>query len=398
VAEALREHGARVQVLVSAKKVDQRIARTLSDVDVLTLPAISSSWTRFPAFVRAGVRSVFAVRAAFRHGRPGAVLAMGGFAAVPVALAARSLRIPLFLHEANAVPGRANRWLMPLARGAFVYFPEAGVRLRPWPVLRVGMPVRPTFQPGEPAASQMALGLQPGKAVLLVMGGSQGASALNRLVAQSLDLFAVREPELQFLHLTGEADADWVRRAYQQHQRRAVVRPFLSEMDLGFSAATVAVTRAGASSLAEQAAMRLPSILVPYPCAADDHQLYNARAFVETGAARLLCEAEATPSGLVAEAGLLLRDAAVRTGMQTALAAWHQPDAAECIARHLLESLSPPACCDQVKLSSPALPGFTDARPVRQEDVDCPNRFQARLVFGTLAAGEPASPAHGHPD
>jgi UDP-N-acetylglucosamine--N-acetylmuramyl-(pentapeptide) pyrophosphoryl-undecaprenol N-acetylglucosamine transferase len=202
------------------------------------------------------------------------------------------------------------------------------------------MPVRTMFQPLDPAPCRTALGLDPDKPVLLVMGGSQGASPLNRVVLQTLSAFAAHEPSLQFLHLTGPAEVERVRQAYEHHRRRAVVHPFLTEMDLAFGAATVAVTRAGASSLAEQAAMRVPSVLIPYPQAADDHQDHNARAFVETGAARMLRQAEATPEALLREVRGLLHDAAARCALQAALGSWHQPDAAERIAQRLLNPLA----------------------------------------------------------
>jgi UDP-N-acetylglucosamine--N-acetylmuramyl-(pentapeptide) pyrophosphoryl-undecaprenol N-acetylglucosamine transferase len=114
------------------------------------------------------------------------------------------------------------------------------------------------------------------------------------------------------------------------------VRPFLTEMDLALGAATLAVSRAGASSLAEFAAMRLPPLLIPYPTAADNHQFYNAAAFADTGAARMIEQSRLTPESLAQQVVELFQDAEERERMQQALAQWYLPDAASRIARHIL--------------------------------------------------------------
>ena len=138
------------------------------------------------------------------------------------------------------------------------------------------------------------------------MGGSQGASGINEMILSALPPLGNGRRDWQWLHLTGPGDVQKVEQAYAARGFKAVVKPFLAEMDMALGAATVAVSRAGASSLAEIAAMRLPSLLVPFPAAADNHQFYNARAFEATGAARLLEQKNATPE----KVGRL----AVRTG------------------------------------------------------------------------------------
>jgi UDP-N-acetylglucosamine--N-acetylmuramyl-(pentapeptide) pyrophosphoryl-undecaprenol N-acetylglucosamine transferase len=178
----------------------------------------------------------------------------------------------------------------------------------------------------------MALNLHPERPVLLVMGGSQGASGINELVTAASGALASAVPGLQFLHLAGEAGCDGVRQVYDRARLRAVVRPFLSEMELAMAAATVAVSRAGAASLAELAAMRLPAVLVPYPAAADNHQYWNARALVDVGAARLLEQRASSPEDVAREVTALLVDAPVRERMRVALAAAQTPHAAERVA------------------------------------------------------------------
>jgi UDP-N-acetylglucosamine--N-acetylmuramyl-(pentapeptide) pyrophosphoryl-undecaprenol N-acetylglucosamine transferase len=143
-------------------------------------------------------------------------------------------------------------------------------------------------------------------------------------------------PDLQWFHLTGPIDVNKVLKAYAALKLKALVHPFFAEMELALGAATAAVSRAGASSLAELAAMRVPAVLVPYPPATDNHQFHNARAFEATGAARLLEQKTATPEMLVQLVLDLLEKPAVREKMQSALARWHTPRAAEQIAEAML--------------------------------------------------------------
>jgi UDP-N-acetylglucosamine--N-acetylmuramyl-(pentapeptide) pyrophosphoryl-undecaprenol N-acetylglucosamine transferase len=288
---------------------------------------------------------------------------MGGFTSAPPIFAARQLGAKTFLHESNTIPGRANRWLSRFVDQCFVGFPEAAARLRSHHVTTTGTPVRPQFQPRDAAACRTALGLDPDLPTVLVMGGSQGASGINDLMIRSLvnlqdarragrlesaagvsPASRARQQDaggtLQFFHLAGPSDAGKVRQAYAEKNLRAVVHPFFSEMELALGAATVAVSRSGASSLAELAAMRVPSLLVPFPAATDNHQFFNAKAFEETGAARLLEQKTATPDAVAQLILELAGNAVVREQMQTTLAKWHAPDAAENIAETMLQMIA----------------------------------------------------------
>jgi UDP-N-acetylglucosamine--N-acetylmuramyl-(pentapeptide) pyrophosphoryl-undecaprenol N-acetylglucosamine transferase len=188
--------------------------------------------------------------------------------------------------------------------------------------------------------------------MVLVMGGSQGASGINDLVIRSLEKLKFQNRAgaalgaerfanaLQFFHLAGPADVDKVRQAYAQRNLRAIVHPFFGEMELALGAATVAISRSGASSLAELAAMRVPSVLVPFPAAMDNHQFFNAKAFNDAGAARLLEQKTATPEAVAQVISELVDHAASREQMQTALAKWHAPQAAEQIAETMLKLIA----------------------------------------------------------
>jgi UDP-N-acetylglucosamine--N-acetylmuramyl-(pentapeptide) pyrophosphoryl-undecaprenol N-acetylglucosamine transferase len=200
-----------------------------------------------------------------------------------------------------------------------------------------GTPVRSQFRPHDVSESRIAFGLEPNRPTILVVGGSQGASGLNDMVLSVLPFFQEREPSaLQWLHLTGVNDFEKVKAAYTALGLKAVVKPFLTEMDLALGAATVAVSRSGASSLAEIAAMRLPSLLVPYPTAADNHQFFNALAFEKTGAAKLIEQKNFMPEKVAALLRELVEDSAAREKIQTALIQWHTPNAAEQIAENIL--------------------------------------------------------------
>jgi UDP-N-acetylglucosamine--N-acetylmuramyl-(pentapeptide) pyrophosphoryl-undecaprenol N-acetylglucosamine transferase len=340
VAEQLLASGCTVSVLISPKEVDQQAVKSARGVEIVTLPAVALQRGSRLAFVRGFFQSWSAARKIFRARRPDAVLAMGGFTAVAPVLAARSLHVKTFLHESNTIPGRANRWLARFVDQAFVGFPQAQGRLAARAVTVTGTPVRAEFQVRDAATSRAALGLDPGRPVLLVMGGSQGASGVNDLILNSLPMLARHSLQWQWLHLAGPHDVVKVNQAYAKHDLKAVVRPFLAEMELALSAATACVSRAGASSLAELAALRLPAVLVPFPTAADNHQWHNARAFAETGAAQLLEQREATPEQVSRLLRELVEDAAERGVMKAALANWHAPKAAEQIAEIILRNVA----------------------------------------------------------
>ncbi|MCX8157423.1 MAG: undecaprenyldiphospho-muramoylpentapeptide beta-N-acetylglucosaminyltransferase [Verrucomicrobiae bacterium] len=336
VAEELQARGCGVWLLISPKEVDQQAVQGVRGMEIKVLPAVGLSGHRYLAFLHGFWRSYQQSRAWFQARPPQAVLAMGGFTSAPPVHAGRRLGAVTFLHESNTIPGRANRWLARFVQQAFVGFPSTVTRLKHPRVVHTGTPVRPQFQPMEPAAARRALGLRPEVPTLLVMGGSQGARPINELVLRDLDALQKALPGWQFVHLTGQRDEERVRQAYAARQLPALVRAFFSEMELALGAATLAISRAGASSLAEFAAMRVPAILIPYPAAADNHQYHNARALAEAGAAVLLEQSAATPARFLGEITRLANDESARRQMAEAVARWHHPDAATRIAEQMV--------------------------------------------------------------
>ncbi len=349
VAEELQRRDCDVLLLISPKEVDQQAVRAVRDLQVATLPAVALQGNPL-AFVRASLASYQAAKKSFAPRPPRAVLAMGGFTSAPPVLAGKKFSANTFLHDSNTIPGRANRWLAHVVDEAFVGFPQAASWLWIQRHAVTGTPVREQFAPADAASCRMALGLDPKRPTLVITGGSQGATGLNDLVLGALPELTACHPDLQFLHLTGANDVEKARAAYEQLKAhnpklkaRSLVQPFLTEMELALGAATLVVSRAGASSLAEIAAMRVPSVLVPLPTSADAHQLHNARAFADTGAARLLNQRTTSPVQFTALVSELLTNAPARVQMQAALAQWHQPTAAADIAERILRACGLPA-------------------------------------------------------
>jgi UDP-N-acetylglucosamine--N-acetylmuramyl-(pentapeptide) pyrophosphoryl-undecaprenol N-acetylglucosamine transferase len=333
VAEELKQRGCAVALMISPKDVDQQAVKSAQGMEIVTLPAVGLQNRNYFSFALSFWKSWRTARNFFKTRRPQAVLAMGGFTSAPPVFAGKKSGARTFLHESNTIPGRANRFLAQFVDGAFVGFPEAAAQLNTAKTTVTGTPVRPQFRPREKAECRKVLGLEPDRPVILVVGGSQGASGLNNMVLAALPLLANKN--WQWLHLTGVADFEKVKTAYAAQGIKAVVKPFFMEMELALGAATACVSRSGASSLAEIAAMRLPSLLVPFPAAADNHQLSNAQAFTMTDAAKLLEQKLATAETVAAMVSKLVEDRVEREKMQVALAQWHAPGSARQIAEEV---------------------------------------------------------------
>ena len=339
VADELRKRGCRVHLLISAKEIDQQAIAAAGESQFSTLPAVGLTRGQALSFFLGFVGSYRRSMRFFREFRPHAVLAMGGFTSAPPILAGKRWGASAFLHDSNSIPGKANRWLSRISDGAFICFAQAGAHLRATRVTVIGTPVRPQFRQLDPLAARAALGLDTANPDLLVTGGSQGASSLNSLAMSCLPTLRQFVPGLQVLHLTGAADLQRTKAAYSAAGVNAVVTAFLDKIWLALASATVAVSRAGGSSLAELASTRVPAVLVPYPSATDNHQYFNALALQEAGAALLMEQHAATPERMSAALKTLLLDSERRSAMQTVLANWDRPRAAEHIALDILQRI-----------------------------------------------------------
>lgn len=269
-------------------------------------------------------------RALLRAERPAAVLATGGYVALPLGLAAGLGGRPLVLLEPNAVPGAANRLLKPLAKALCLAYPPG----RPDPKTRLtGTPCRLAGLPSR-AEARRVLGLDPGKRVLLVMPGSQAARAVNAALRGALPLLADRAGAWQWLWMCGAADLEACRRAALASPLAVQCLDFIQDVAPAYAAADLVLCRSGASTLAELALAGKPSLQVPYPHATADHQRANAAAFAAAGAARVLDERELDAERL-AKALRDLLDGEGLEAMGTAAAGLGRPQAAEDVVRAL---------------------------------------------------------------
>jgi len=298
VGEALKEMGAKVMLLISPKKIDRLAAQAMDGYEIQEIPAVAFSSRSPMTFLHGFWHALKSTSDAYKEKPPNAVLAMGGFtSAAPIVLGKR-YGVATFLHESNAIPGRANRLLAPLVDEIFIGLEAARNRFLNTSATVTGTPVRSEFTDLNKTACRIRLGLDVRRSVLLIMGGSQGARGVNELLLAALPSLKRIRPDLQLLHLAGKGEMERVRRVYERAKMEVTIHEFLADMPAALGAADVAVSRAGASSLAELAAARLPALLLPYPLAADDHQRHNARGFMAAGGAVVMEQTE-SPERLV---------------------------------------------------------------------------------------------------
>jgi len=278
------------------------------------------------------LRSSLLAKRSLRRARPDFVFATGGYSAAPVLRAAQSLRIPYGLHEQNAVPGRTIRIAGPRAAFVATVFRAAEDRLPGCRVVRTGMPVRAELR-------RAAANRDPAKADrILVVGGSQGSVAINE-VALATGARMTR-PQVRWTHVCGRANFDACFHTFTnlglppEYELKAFLEA--AEMAAEYSRARLVVGRSGAGTLSELAAFRLRSVLIPYPGAFAQHQLYNAREFEAMDAARILQQEELTPASL--EAALVELSEGDASAAVQELARWDLPDASARIADRIVEA------------------------------------------------------------
>jgi UDP-N-acetylglucosamine--N-acetylmuramyl-(pentapeptide) pyrophosphoryl-undecaprenol N-acetylglucosamine transferase len=288
----------------------------------------------FGGFVRGGWRAIRVIPAARRLVRrldPDVVFSVGGYAAGPVALAARTLGVPVTLLEPNAVPGFTNRLLAPMVIRVYVAFPELEQAFPRAKLRWVGVPLRRRFAavPIPPRGTELRV---------LVLGGSQGAKALNETVPKAAARCLAGGTALRLVHQTGrDKDAD-VRRLYAELgiAERVTVVPFIEDVASALAAADVVVSRCGASALGELCAVGRPGLLIPYPFAADDHQRHNALSLERAGAARCIAQSDASAEHIASVLGELGADADGLRHMAERARERGRPDAARQVALDLL--------------------------------------------------------------
>ena len=270
-----------------------RLLQPFGGIAVEAVPAVGYEGPR--QLIRFCLRLAKATRgcaAACDEFEPDVVLGMGGFTSAPAVFGARWFRkrgTATLIHESNAVPGKANRWAGRLADHVAVGLADCARFFGRKPVTVTGTPIRAALRRGKVADAHARLGLETGRLTVLVAGGSQGAHAINEGRGARVAVADRRgRSALQFVHLTGAQDEEFMRESYEKNGFRATVMSFCGQMELAYSVADVVVARSGAATLTEIAAFGLPAILIPYPHAAGNHQWHNARVFERAGAARLI--------------------------------------------------------------------------------------------------------------
>lgn len=338
VADYLRTQGVPVVWLGTQRGLEARVVPQ-RDFPLLTLDAVALRGSGILGWLAAPVRILRSLVQALRillRVRPGAVLGMGGFASGAGGLAAWLLRVPLLIHEQNALAGLTNRILRHFARCVMQGFPGT---FRDDPRARlVGNPVRAEIA-ALPAPDVRGVARDGVPLRVLVLGGSQGARRLNAVFPEALASLGADVP-LSVVHQCGGAHEAETLAAYRAHGLdHARVVPFMEDMAAAYGNADLVVCRAGALTLAELCAAGVGSILVPYPHAADDHQSANARHLCANGAAQVLEESAFTPAALAAT----LRDLAGRRdrlrSMAAAARAQARPDAARAVGAICMEVL-----------------------------------------------------------
>jgi UDP-N-acetylglucosamine--N-acetylmuramyl-(pentapeptide) pyrophosphoryl-undecaprenol N-acetylglucosamine transferase len=272
------------------------------------------------------------------------VVGMGGYVSAPAVLAATRARIPVVLHEQNAIPGLANRLLARRAASVGVSFEDARPRFPATvPVSLTGNPVRARIRDVSARRAELAtdawdaLGLEPTRTTVVVLGGSQGALHVDMTVAAALDEMRDRG-DLQLIVLTGPAHLGVLEASAEPAMAlRVTAIPFLDRMELAYAVADLAVARAGATSIAELSVCGIPSILIPYPHATENHQEANARELERAGAAEILLDRDLSPHLLARRILGLVDDGERRRTMAGCAVAWSKPDAAERLASLVLE-------------------------------------------------------------
>lgn len=332
VAQALAARGALTKVWYAERRQTARLLSILTrgatsptvDFDPIPMDGASSPLGRLWHCGQLWTRA----QRCFETFAPDVVVGFGGWVSAPVVLAARGRRIGCLVHEQNVVMGRANRLLSRWVDRVALSFQGPQEMTGQGSAVLTGLPTRGGIGQSSRVEAARFFGVNPEAPTLLVLGGSQGARAINRVMIALVDLLSPDERQRwQILHLTGSRDEGAVRTAYAATGIRAWVTPFLDAMALAYAQADLVIARAGGSTIAELARCGTPAILIPYPFAAH-HQRANAQLVEDIGGGVMLEEQTASPERLLATIRHLLADQRLRVAMGAQMRTLDIPDAA----------------------------------------------------------------------
>ncbi|WP_432647949.1 UDP-N-acetylglucosamine--N-acetylmuramyl-(pentapeptide) pyrophosphoryl-undecaprenol N-acetylglucosamine transferase, partial [Mitsuokella sp.] len=274
--------------------------------------------------------------------QPDVVIGTGGYVCGPILLAASLMHIPTLIQEQNVVPGITNKILSKFVTKIAAGTEEAMKHFPADKVVFTGNPIRSEVLSAQREDGAAAFGFDPKKKTVLVSGGSRGARAINQAMIGVLK-HAADYPEVQFLHVTGKRGYQNVLEALAKEGvelskcPHLLVKPYLYNMPQAMAMADLAIFRAGATGLAELTARGIPSILIPYPYAAENHQEHNAKALQDAGAARMILDRDLTAESLNAVLAELLSEPDKLQAMAKASRKMGRPQAASDIADIVLE-------------------------------------------------------------
>jgi UDP-N-acetylglucosamine--N-acetylmuramyl-(pentapeptide) pyrophosphoryl-undecaprenol N-acetylglucosamine transferase len=320
---------------------------TLLPFEPLRRSRVWQNWRLVPSLSR----SALGLSGLFQRLRPVLVVGTGGYASAPACFFGWIAGVPVAVQEQNSYPGLTTRLVSRFARQVHLGFPEAAAQLRPGrrtEMLAPGNPIQPPDSAADRAAARLRFGLRSDAVVALVVGGSQGARAVNEALVGAVERIAAGTlppppPSLQLLWATGPAHFEGIRERLHAAGAGEWIHAvgYIEDMPAALAVADIAFSRAGAMATAELLAWGIPSVLVPLPTAAANHQVHNARALEQAGAALCLIESGLSPERLWEALTSLAADDARRTRMAEAARARARPDAARRIARDLLRLVEP---------------------------------------------------------
>lgn len=331
-------------LLISEKKIDSLAASAHKDLRFEQMPfvAMPRLWSpKMFGFLRALWAGRNRCRQIIRDHKIDVVLGMGGFTSFAPLWAGRAEKCCTLIHESNAIPGKANKLNARYSDVVLCGLDACRQHFPKHPDVRtIGTPVRSVMRTAGKEDPREFFKLAKDKKTLLIMGGSQGARGVNRVVGMALDQF--EKIGIQVLHIAGPTDYEEVRDVYAKHPMLPQhVAAFCHRMDLAYRAADLAIARSGASSLAELGLFGTPALLVPYPFAAEDHQTKNAEIYDQAGAAKMIRESEINATNLTdIVRDLLITNPGKAEAMGKAARKMAVPDAAERIAKLLVEKVA----------------------------------------------------------
>ena len=341
IAEELLERGHHCSLVVSRKKVDARLIQNYPTLEFVDAPGAPFAWhpVKLLKFIWVQLTAFFFALRLLSRIKPDLILGFGGFVNAGIALPGYVKGIPFALHEANRIVGRSNRFISRFAKRVFlpdeVTIPGTDSSKTQF----AGLPLRTEFVSMSRDDARETLDIQPAEKLLVVFGGSQGASALNNWAKESMDDLAKKGVSLYCLtgmrsDLPGEQEI----KTETHGTVRSWFVPFSDSMPAVLSAADVVVSRAGAGSIGEIIRCGVPAILIPYPFARDDHQTANAEFVAQKDAARIVQETQLTT--LMDEVNALLWNDSNSDTMRKQLKSLDRPDEAKRIAESLEEMIS----------------------------------------------------------